>query len=430
MKSFLRRIFTVIFTHQAQKILKKYDVKVVVVVGSIGKTSTRQAISTILSHKYRLKLQDDNYNVPISIPFVITDQKIPTPIHNALGWFRAWQKGQQILKNGFDYDLLVLEYGIDYIGEMKLFAPICEPDYTVVSAVAPEHMEFFKTLDSVAREELSVSQFAKKLLINDQTVERQYVEKYVAGDAQVSYYGSDSSLDYQEVIKRQDDGFYHLKVLDKAGHVICACPTQMVAKHSLNALTAACVVASQFGMTRSDIEKALRSYQNPKGRMRVYRGVNDSTIIDDTYNSSPVAAIAALEALGEFTAKKRIALLGNMNELGDFSAEAHKQVGQACKPNKLDLVVTLGPDANRYLAPVAKIQGCRVITSSSPYEAAEIIKNELIGGSVVLAKGSQNKVYAEEAVKELLKNPKDKDSLVRQSPEWLAKKEQSFANPN
>lgn len=427
MKSFLRRIFTVIFTHQAKKILKKYNVKVVVVVGSVGKTSTRQAISAILSQKYKLKFQEDNYNVPISIPFVITDQKIPTPIHNAVGWYRAWKKGQAILKKGLDYELLVLEYGIDYIGEMKLFAPICQPDYTVVSAVAPEHMEFFKSLDLVAREELSVSQFAKKLLINDQTVKRQYVEKYVAEDALVSYYGSKTDLDYQEVVKRQEDGFYHLKVLDKAGHVICACPTQMVARHSLNALTAACIVASQFGMTRSDIEKAIRSYQNPKGRMRVYRGINDSTIIDDTYNSSPVAAIAALEALAEFTAKKRIALLGNMNELGDFSAEAHKQVGRACKPDKFDLIITLGPDANRYLAPVAKIQGCRVITTDSPAQAAEIIKQELSSGSVVLAKGSQNKVYAEEAVKELLKNPKDKDNLVRQSAEWLAKKEQCFA---
>lgn len=428
MKPFLRKIFTKIFTHQAARIIKKYNLKVVVIVGSVGKTGTRQAISSLLGSQYRIKYQKDNYNIPLSVPFVITGQTIPSPIYNGIGWIKAWWVGQRILKSGYDYDCLVLEYGIDYIGEMQLFAPICQPDYVVVTAVSAEHMEFFKTIDQVAKEELSVSKFAKNLLINDQTVERQYIEAYLEKDALVQYYGSQPDLDYQETVKRLKSGFYHLEVTDKEGRVLVSSETKLIARHGLNALTAAVAIASKFGVSRQVMESIIKDYIGPKGRMRLYTGINNSLIIDDTYNSSPLAALAALETLSQFETKKRIALLGNMNELGELAPEAHEQVGQACRPDYLDLVVTLGPEANRYLGPVAEKQGCRVISVETPYQAAEVLRREMIAGTVLLAKGSQNRVYAEEAIKPLLASERDQAELVRQGPEWLTKKKNSFSN--
>jgi UDP-N-acetylmuramoyl-tripeptide--D-alanyl-D-alanine ligase len=112
-----------------------------------------------------------------------------------------------------------------------------------------------------------------------------------------------------------------------------------------------------------------------------------------------------------------------MNELGETSAAAHKQLGQLCDPKKLDLVVTLGRDANDYLAPAAKQQGCKVVVSDSPYEAGRLIAQAIRPGACVLVKGSQNGVFAEEAIKSLLADASEAKKLVRQSDAWLRKKQ-------
>jgi UDP-N-acetylmuramoyl-tripeptide--D-alanyl-D-alanine ligase len=160
--------------------------------------------------------------------------------------------------------------------------------------------------------------------------------------------------------------------------------------------------------------------------MRRLVGINNSTIIDDTYNASPEAVSAALKTLYRLDAPQKIAVLGNMNELGKFSAEAHRQIGEQCDPKQLDLVVTIGPDANKYLAPAAEKKGCKVGTFSDPYQAGEFVKLQIKPGALVLVKGSQNKVFAEEAVKTLLADPVDASKLVRQSRYWMKIKAKNF----
>jgi UDP-N-acetylmuramoyl-tripeptide--D-alanyl-D-alanine ligase len=162
--------------------------------------------------------------------------------------------------------------------------------------------------------------------------------------------------------------------------------------------------------------------------MQLLAGKRASSIIDDSYNSSPDSAIAALDTLAEMPTSQRIALLGSMNELGDSSAEAHAQVGAHCQPNFLNLLITLGIEANSSLAPAARQNGCRVVETSSPYEAAQIILANLESNAAILAKGSQNGVFAEEAVKQLLANPSHASKLVRQSPYWLNRKRQAYAD--
>ncbi len=155
-------------------------------------------------------------------------------------------------------------------------------------------------------------------------------------------------------------------------------------------------------------------------------GKKQSLIIDDTYNASPEAVIAALDTLYELPAKQKIALMGQMNELGKHSRTLHEEVGKHCDPKHLDLVVTLGRDANTYLAAAAEKRGCKVMRCPSPYHAADVIRPLLKKDTVILAKGSQNGVYAEEAVKALLADHRDVKKLVRQSRQWLKVKEQQF----
>jgi UDP-N-acetylmuramyl pentapeptide synthase len=160
--------------------------------------------------------------------------------------------------------------------------------------------------------------------------------------------------------------------------------------------------------------------------MQILAGKRGSIIIDDTYNASPVAVEAALDVLYATEAPQHIAILGSMNELGEDSATLHSEVGGYCNPKKLDLVVTIGKEAKENLAPVAKNQGCQVETFMSPYEAGRFVATKLQTSGVVLVKGSQNGVFAEEAVKQLLANQSQARKLVRQSSYWLGVKQRQF----
>jgi UDP-N-acetylmuramoyl-tripeptide--D-alanyl-D-alanine ligase len=200
----------------------------------------------------------------------------------------------------------------------------------------------------------------------------------------------------------------------------------------LYAPTAAIAVGLINGFSEAEASKAVESFKPVNGRLNLLLGIKNTTIIDDTYNASPEAMKAALEILKGFelttSGAKKIALLGNMNELGVFSEDAHREIGELCKPSDVDLVVTLGPDANEFMAAAAEANGCEVIRARSPYAAGKIIRDLITEGSVVLFKGSQNKVFAEEAIKYLLADEKDQKFLVRQSEAWLKKKKLNFSS--
>ena len=396
----MQKKLAAILRWQAQKFIAKNNPKVVCVTGSVGKTSTTQAISTILSQSFMVRATIANYNTDIGVPCSIFGNHFPTNIKNPFAWAILVTKNQLQLTGMSRVDVLVLELGTDLPGDIAEFAWLA-PDIAIVTAVAPEHMEFFKTLDAVAEEELSVAKFSEKTIVNKEMVDQKYL-KFAQTEQLFNY----SRTDIQHAGLKPDD----LKV---------------VGTHSIDAVSAGLAVGRDLGMQISSMVAGAKLVEAQNGRMKVLSGINESKLIDDTYNSSPDAVIAALDYLYSTDYNQRIALLGSMNELGESSANEHTKIGKYCDPTKLDLVVTLGEEANHYLADAAKENGCAVAEAQTPQEAANIIKNQMNEGSAVLVKGSQNGVFAEEAVKLLLVNPEDEKYLVRQSPFWLKKKDAS-----
>jgi UDP-N-acetylmuramoyl-tripeptide--D-alanyl-D-alanine ligase len=202
---------------------------------------------------------------------------------------------------------------------------------------------------------------------------------------------------------------------------------EAVAKSELYSATAAAAVADMLGADTPSIKEGISKIKPVSGRMQRLNGSKDSLLLDESYNASPKAVMAALDSLYQMEAPQKIAVLGNMNELGQLSQQAHIDIGEYCEPKQLDLVVTIGPDANKYSAPAAQARGCRVIACKDPYEAGKAVKKALKPKAVVLVKGSQNNVYAEETVKLLLADPGDAQLLVRQSREWMQKKAKNFS---
>jgi UDP-N-acetylmuramoyl-tripeptide--D-alanyl-D-alanine ligase len=402
----------------AARYLKKFQPRIIVIAGSVGKTATTQAIATTLSKRFRVRATIANYNTATGVPLSILGERFPV---SRKGWItlipRMWLRSGKLQ----DFDVLVLEIGTDHPDELRQFAYL-HPEIGVITAVAPEHMENFSSLEAVAKEELSVGTYCTKLVINKDMVQPKLLKKYAPDNA--IFIGSKTPF---TISKPAGD----IVTIECGSMKLAKLKTHLVGTHSFYSLLASATVAQMFGLTKDEIRTALEAIKPIPGRMQLLDGIEASKIIDDTYNSSPEAAIAALDTLYAMPGKQRIALLGSMNELGDTAPKLHRDLGNHCDPKKLNLVVTLGDLANNFTADAARKRGCEVIEASSPYMAAEVIQARLKPHAIILAKGSQNGVFAEEAVKQLLKDSRDQSHLVRQSPYWLAVKRIAFqGNPH
>jgi UDP-N-acetylmuramoyl-tripeptide--D-alanyl-D-alanine ligase len=423
MKSFFKDLLTKIFTAQMQKIIAKYQPKIIAVVGSVGKTTTKMAIATVLKETYRVQVQEGNYNTPISVPLVFIGQAMPA-LYNPFAWLKAWYKGQRIIYSGYPYDVVVVELGTDTPGDIAAYGELLVADISVVTAISEEHMEHFASLKAVAKEEFAVANFSKTLVINNDDVDQKFVKEFIGEEMPIINFGL-SSGDYRYSFSRSSN--FALAVnLDMRGDYTITADTQIASCQLVKSMVGAMVVADLLEVNQEAIEQGVGKIKPMSGRMQLLRGIRNSTIIDDSYNSSPLAVKAALETLYEIKAPQKIAVLGMMNELGDSSAATHKTVGELCDPKQLDLVITIGQDANNYLAEAAKAKGCQVLRCKTPYEAGQILKDEIKPRALVLVKGSQNGVFAEEAIKPVLGKKNDTKLLVRQSRFWLRKKRQQF----
>jgi UDP-N-acetylmuramoyl-tripeptide--D-alanyl-D-alanine ligase len=201
---------------------------------------------------------------------------------------------------------------------------------------------------------------------------------------------------------------------------------KVVGEHSLRPAMGAVAVAAKLGLGADEIGAGLALIRPTPGRMNLLHGIDDTIIIDDTYNSSPLAASSALQALYGLQVPQRIALLGSMNELGETSKAAHEALGMLCDPSLLSWVVTVGDEAEKHLAPAARARGCQVKSFASAIDAGAFVRGASEQGAAILAKGSQTGVYLEEAVKVLCVMSDDIE-LVRQSPAWIETKQAFFS---
>lgn len=416
-----RSVVCGILERQVRALRRKNNFRVVAVVGSVGKTSTKFAIAQLLKASLRVQSQDGNYNDRVTVPLVLFGHQQPS-LFNVVAWMRVFWQNQRMLFRPYPYDVVVLELGTDGPGFIKEFAYL-RPDLAVVTAIAPEHMEFFGTLDAVAKEELTVLDWSKRVLINIDDTPKEYLPQ-----RQFLSYGFSGQATYQ-LRTREGQGLAPQKLTMQLGEErSLAAEVQLLGVHGAKIALAAAASAHMLQVPVSGIKQGLVNVRPFAGRMQILQGTNQAVIIDDTYNASPTSAKAALEVLYGAKAPQRIAILGSMNELGDHSPDAHREVGEYCDPGKLDLVITIGADAQRYLAPAAKEKGCVVHMFDSPYDAGDFARRQLSPGAVVLAKGSQNRVFAEEAVKPLLKSTADQQKLVRQSPYWMRIKAKQFGH--
>lgn len=425
----MKKIILFILKLLVRHYFKKRSPQLVVVAGSVGKTSTKEAIAAVLATEKHVRVNPGSFNDVVSAPVVMVGADYPEHVSSPLAWLKVFYQMWQQAKRD-DVEVIVQELGTERVGEIPWFASFLKPNIAVVTAVADEHMQNFGTLDAVAREELAIARCAKLTLINKDMVDGGFAS--YAETNSIDTYGLSNTAEYYIDLADTDttplDGKMGRFVSPEYGEA--SVNLQLVGRHNVYAAVAAAAVATKLGLSISSITQGVSKITPLPGRMQLLRGVKGSWLIDDSYNSSPAAAIAAIDTLYQVEQPQKIVILGSMNELGATSAASHALVGEYCDPTRIEWVVTVGEEAAKYLAPAATKAGNRVKSFMSPYEAAGFVHSVLSEGqAAVLIKGSQNGVFTEEAVKVLLHSGEDEKRLVRQSAEWLRVKEAAFGKP-
>jgi UDP-N-acetylmuramoyl-tripeptide--D-alanyl-D-alanine ligase len=424
LKVALRQLVARRLEQRVRRLIRERRLKVVAVTGSVGKTSTKLAIATVLSRKYRVLAQRGNFNSEIGLPLSIFELDVPATLTSPLAWFKILRRIDARLAGDYPYDVLVLEMGADQMGDIQKFMRYIHPDVGIVTAIAPVHIEQLGSVEAIAREKMALARGSRAVLLNAED-ERVMVEAATLGVPVQTYGVAKGGVRFAELRRAKNETLGGTLMLNDGEIKV---QTQYVGRHSLAALAAAAAVAEELGLTPEEIEPGVEAAEPFAGRMRVMAGIDGATVIDDSYNASPPAVIAALQTLAELPGR-HIAILGTMNELGDYAERGHREAGAAA--SQVDELVTIGDIAKKYLVAGAVASGLspkRIHSFDSPYAAGNYVRSIIKKDDTVLVKGSQNKVFAEEATALLLADPAERSQLVRQGPSWQAKKRVQFSD--
>ena len=355
--------------------LRRHDLPVVAVTGSVGKTTCKELIAAVLGRDYRVLKSEANLNTEIGIPLTL-------------------------LRLDPEHQRAVLEYAMYARGDIALLCRIAPPKIGVVTNVAPVHLERLGSLAAItsAKAELVEALPPDGLAVLNGDDPR-VAATASRTRARVLFYGQSQQCHVRgsDVVSRGLDGItFRLTYGEESAAVSCPLP----GRHHLYPCLAAAAVALNDGMSLDEAAAALAGAR-PAARLRVIAGPDSSTIIDDSYNASPPAMLAALDLLSEMPGR-RIALLGEMRELGAAEEEGHRQVGERAA-SACDLLFVLGERAAP-LAQAARQHGLLdVRTPGSTEEAAEALRRELRSGDYLLVKASR--AMALETVVDALAEP-------------------------
>ncbi len=415
-----------IITWEAKIVLRKYKPKIVAVTGSVGKTSTKDAIFSVLSHFFFVRKSEKSFNSEIGVPLTILG--CPNGWNSPVIWLKNIFEGIALILLPNHYPKwLVLEVGADRPGDIEKITEWIKPDIAVVTRLAktPVHVEFFESAQAVYREKAFLVKAVKSegfVILNSDDEDVLAFGEFAIGEkmlygthtpAEVSGTGYAISYDNNVPTGISFDVSYESK-LGKV-EILGGLGVQQM----YPALAALSVGLSQK-LSLEKMIKALRTHHPSRGRMKILSGVKDSVIIDDSYNSSPVALEEALNTLEKIeTSGRKIAMLGDMLELGNFSPEEHKKAGEKAG-SIVDRLFTVGVRA-RAIAEGALNAGLsekKVFQFEDSRVAGKELETQIKKGDVILLKGSQG-IRMERAVEEILLHPEDKEKLlVRQDPEW------------
>lgn len=431
MKEFFKKVIAYILKTESVLVLWKYKPKVIAITGSVGKTSTKDAVYAVLSKVAYVRKSEKSFNSEIGLPLTVLG--VPNGWSDPMTWLQNVLFGLWLFIWPHKYpEWLVLEVGVGKPGDMKKTASWLSTDAVIITAIGetPSHIEFFNSRRHLIEEKSQLIKTLKKdgLLVLNADDEAVFEMREKTKNITITYgfkegvniLGSSDSILYKEngepegIIFRTDDEGKSLPVAIDG----------VFGRNHVYASLSALALSSGLKLNMLGAIEALKNYDVSPGRMRLLTGINESLIIDDTYNSSPFACESALKTLHEVKNKgRKIAVLGDMLELGKHTVEAHKNIGKIAKENA-DILFVVGLRAKSIKEGALEMgmNSENIFEFLESKEVGDFVKDFLQAGDIVLVKGSQG-MRMERIVEAILLDQKNKNTLlVRQDKEWKNKK--------
>ena len=431
----MRKIIQYILRLLSVAVLAKYRPKIVAITGSVGKSSAKEAIFLVLesSRPGRVRRNEANLNTEIGVPLTIIGGRAA---QRKIGlWFVNFLKAVRLIfvKDKSYPEILILELAADRPGDIAYLTSFVHPDVAVVTAIGemPVHLEFFSERDDYIDEKANIIKSLKPrgtaiLNYDDLSVRELYCR--VPTDRTRIYYGfqegaeirisdfsyrvpssaaeiEEAGMEFKVVYRAcdrklgiQSDLMEDRSVLESADFKI----VRTLGLPPLYAVLAGIAVGRAFGISLKDMVEAVSKFRSPRHRLELLAGVKNSIIIDDSYNSSPLAVESALELLSKFKKNRRLAVLGSMRELGVNTESAHRLIGrQAAKV--AEVLFLVGGEmilAKEEAEKSRKKSGQDLFWFDDSAAAAKKVEQILQPGDVVLIKGSRS-VKMEVVVEEI-----------------------------
>ena len=353
----------------------RFNIPVIGVTGSVGKTTTKDMIASVLGERFQVLKTDGNFNNELGLPLTL---------------FRLTSKDE----------ICVLEMGMNHFGEIDYLTQIVCPDVAVITNIGDAHIENLGSRENIlkAKEEIFTRMTDQGLaVLNGDDPLLRTVEGTIA--PRVVYCGSEEALTY-----RAD----HLQQLGAEG-MECVLHTPRadarvtipaLGRHMIYPVLTACAIGEHFGLTEQEIAQGIADFVPTEMRMNVVQqgGV---TILDDAYNANPQSMYAALDVLSHSGGSSRVAVLGDMFELGSRSAEMHRNVGKyAATIGDIDVVMAVGEFAQHMAAAAHAAGGPHVCYAKDKEEAKTQLASLVKPGAVLLVKASRGMEF-EDLVQEI-----------------------------
>lgn len=426
MRTLIKSILSGTLGLLARLVVRKYRPKVVMITGSVGKTSTKDAIAAVLAARFYVRKSEKNFNNEFGVPFAILGVK-RRPTVNPFSWITPFKNAAALLLLPNHYaNMLVLEVGADQPGDLKPILGLATPDAVVVTHLPeiPVHVEAYASPEEVREEEFSPAYgLAARAPLIVSADDQHALAMSARVPARLSTYGlaRGANIRIHTFSFNEEDGKVNgmRAELEVDGIKESFVVRGGVGKTQMLPLAAAVATGLAFDISPQEAKTALEKYEPPPGRSRLLEGKGGSVIIDDTYNASPAAVEEALATLKAFPrARRRVALLGDMLELGRYSVGEHERAGKLAA-DSCDLLISVGV-RSRAVAEAARAAGMpseRTLSFDDSRIAASALSDKFGEGDVVLVKGSQS-IRMERVVEILLAQSSDAVRLPRQEREW------------
>lgn len=345
------------------KLLKNIDV--IGITGSVGKTLTQNAIVAVLTQKYKVITPDENLDPTFRIPQTILATK---PWHQKL----------------------VLEYGVERKEEMNHYLSLVRPNIAVVTVISPTHLKYFGSIEGVYKEKVklveALTKGGKAMLNADDPM---VVKMSHHTKAQVYWFGKKAinGVKISHFTQNMKGSSFRMHYGGQKASV----SWKIIGEHQLTSAYAAATMGVVCGLTLKQIAKGLSQIKTPAHRLNPITTKN-ILIIDDTYNASPKAAAEAIDTLQNIGKRKlKIAVMGEMKDLGTKSEQLHSELGQKVAKSKINYLITVGKAAET-IAKSAKKNGFtgKIIKTSNTQEAVKTIKKIANAKTIILVKGSRH----------------------------------------